>query len=35
VTWDDWAAAGKKLKEANADAYMGYAETTTQWITSR
>jgi arabinosaccharide transport system substrate-binding protein len=34
VTWDDWAAAGKKLKEAKPDAYMGYAETTTQWITS-
>ncbi len=34
VTWDDWSAAGKKLKEANAEAYMGYAETTTQWITS-
>ena len=34
VTWDDWAAAGKKRKEAKPDAYTGYAETTTQWITS-
>ncbi|MDR1599766.1 MAG: extracellular solute-binding protein [Oscillospiraceae bacterium] len=34
VTWDDWAAAGKKLKEANPDAYMGNVETTTQWQTS-
>ncbi len=35
VTWDDWAAAGAKLKEANPSAYMGCVETTTQWLTSQ
>ncbi|MDR0928684.1 MAG: ABC transporter substrate-binding protein [Oscillospiraceae bacterium] len=34
VTWDDWMAAGRKLKEANPDAYMGNVETTTQWQTA-
>ena len=34
VTWDDWMAAGKKLKEANPDVYMGCVETTTNWQTS-
>ncbi len=34
VTWDDWAAAGKKLKEANPNAFMGTVETTTHWQTS-
>lgn len=34
VTWDDWMAAGLKLKEANPDVYMGNVETTTSWQTS-
>ncbi len=34
VTWDDWAAAGLKLKAANPGVYMGNVETTTNWITS-
>ena len=34
VTWDDWAAAGKKLKEANPNAFMGCVETSTHWQTS-
>ena len=34
VTWDDWAAAGLKLKAANPDVYMGNVETTTNWQTS-
>lgn len=32
-TWDDWAAAGKTLKAANPDVYMGNVETTTNWQT--
>ncbi|MDL2206804.1 ABC transporter substrate-binding protein [Eubacteriales bacterium OttesenSCG-928-N13] len=34
VTWDDWAEAGRKLKAANPEAYMGNAETTTSWQTN-
>lgn len=34
VTWDDWMAAGLKLKEAKPDAFMGNVETTTSWQTS-
>ncbi len=34
VTWDDWAEAGRKLKAANPNAFMGNVETTTNWITS-
>lgn len=33
-TWDDWYAAGLKLKEVAPDAYMGTVETTTQWVGS-
>lgn len=33
VTWDDWAEAGRKLKEANPDVYMGNVETSTSWTT--
>lgn len=34
VTWEDWMAAGKKLKESNPDVYMGNVETSTNWQTS-
>lgn len=34
ITWDDWMEAGRKLKAANPDVYMGNVETTTQWQTS-
>lgn len=34
VTWEDWMEAGRKLKAANPDAFMGNVETTTQWQTS-
>lgn len=34
VTWDDWMEAGRKLKAANPEAYMGSVETTTQWQTA-
>ncbi len=34
ATWDDWMEAGRKLKAANPDAYMGNVETTTNWQTS-
>lgn len=34
VTWDDWLEAGKKLKEAVPDAWMGTVETSTQWVAS-
>jgi arabinosaccharide transport system substrate-binding protein len=34
VTWDDWMEAGRKLKAANPDVYMGNVETTTQWQVS-
>ena len=33
-TWDDWLEAGKKLKEAVPDAWMGTVETSTQWVAS-
>ena len=34
-TWDDWRAAGLKLKEANPNVYMGNVETSTNWQTSQ
>ncbi len=34
VTWDDWMEAGRKLKAANPDVFMGNVETTTNWQTS-
>lgn len=34
VTWEDWMEAGRKLKAANPEAYMGCVETTTQWQTA-
>ena len=33
-TWDDWAEAGRKLKAAVPDAWMGVVETSTQWVAS-
>ena len=33
-TWNDWLEAGKKLKAAVPDAWMGTVETSTQWVAS-
>ena len=32
--WNDWLEAGKKLKAAVPDAWMGTVETSTQWVAS-